>query len=177
VVLHSRRLVGFVVLVVLVVAAVFFVVQNWRRVGAGAPAGATLVSVGTVLRSAPPAGPASSAAGYFAAARLQRDTTESRELSELQALAAAGGTAPAVRAEAQEQILQLEQMQAEESTAELVLQAKGYPQALVLLRPGGATVVVQATTFNAASAALVAQAVAGVAGLDPAQVQIVTRGS
>lgn len=189
-ILERRRLVSFLVLVALVIAAVFFIVQNWRHAAAGAPANATLVSVGTRLGSAPASGPAraagapttrsggaQSAADYFAAAHLQRDQAESRELSDLRTLATDSATTAGVRAQAQEQILQLEQMQQEEAASELVLQAKGYPSSLVLLRPGGATVVVQAASFTAADAALVAQAVAGAAGLDPADVQIVPRGA
>lgn len=184
VVLERRRLLGFAILVALVAAGVVFVARNWAVQGGGAPAGATLVSARPAASSAPPrtssaggpsGAPAGAPAGYFAAARLQRDQAESRELADLRALAADPATSAAVRAQAQEQILQLEQFQQEEAQAELVLQAKGFPQALVLLRPGGATAVVAAPSFDPASAALVAQAVAAAADLDPADVQIVVR--
>ncbi len=178
VVLERRRLLGFAVLVALVAAGVVFVARNWAVQGGGAPAGATLVSARPAASSAPPrTSSAGAPAGYFAAARLQRDQAESRELADLRALAGDPATSAAVRAQAQEQILQLEQFQQEEAQAELVLQAKGFPQALVLLRPGGATAVVAAPSFDPASAALVAQAVAAAADLDPADVQIVVRGA
>lgn len=114
-------------------------------------------------------------AGYFAAAHLRRAQAESRELAELQQMAGDARATATVRAEAQQQILQLEQLRQEETTAELVLEAKGYPQSLVMLSPSTATVVVAASSFTAADAALVGQAVAQVAGMDPAQVQIVPR--
>jgi len=201
-VLTRARVLRFLLLLVLVAAAVVFVTANWRRVNPLAPAGAALVtaaargagtlpvaaSAGSATASAASAGSArasaasaggssASAADYFAAAHLQRAQAESREIAGLQQLAGEPGTAAAVRAEAQEQVLQLEQLQEEEAAAELVLQAKGYPQALVLLHPGGATVVVQAATFGAGPAALVAQAVAAAAGLDAADVQVIARGA
>ena len=191
-VLTRARVLRFLLLLVLVAAAVVFVTANWRRVNPLAPAGAALVtaaargagtlpvaaSAGSATASAASAGGSSaSAADYFAAAHLQRAQAESREIAGLQQLAGEPGTAAAVRAEAQEQVLQLEQLQEEEAAAELVLQAKGYPQALVLLHPGGATVVVQAATFGAGPAALVAQAVAAAAGLDAADVQVIARGA
>jgi stage III sporulation protein AH len=177
VVLERRRLARFGLLVLLCAAGAAFVARN---LGALEPSGARPAAgpSGAVAVAAPPrSGGAASPAGYFAAARLQRDQAESRELSQLEALAREPGASTAVRAEAQEQILQLEQMQEEEAQAELVLGAKGFPQSLVLLHPGGATVVVQAAGFDAAAAARVAQAVASVASLDPADVQIVVHGS
>ena len=115
------------------------------------------------------------AAAYFAAAHLARAQAESRELAEFAALADSPSASAAVRAEAQQQMLQTETWQRDESSAELILQAKGFPEALVLLSGTGAVAVVEAARFNAAMAAEVAQAVASAAGIDPSQVQIVTR--
>jgi stage III sporulation protein AH len=184
-VLH-RRVIDLLLFVALVVGAAAFVAANWGKVS-GHLGGTSLVSAplsGThgAGRARPGSGTAAApapataaAADYFAAAHLQRAQAESRELEQLKRLAADASATAAVRAQAEEQILQLEQQQEEEAQAELVLQAKGYPQSLVLLRPGGATVVVQAAQFGAADAARIAQAVAAVAGVDPAQVQIVPR--
>lgn len=191
-VLRRRAILGFLVLVALLVAASLFLARNWSLVGGGdGLSGATLVAGRAVVPAGtagaagatgtprPAAAAASATAstaagtGYFAAARLRRAQAESRELAGLQQLAADSSASATVRAEAQQQILQLEQQQQEEVTAELVLQAKGYPQSLVMLAPAGATVVVGTSRFTAADAALVGQAVAQVAGMDPAQVQIV----
>lgn len=114
-------------------------------------------------------------ASYFAAARMRRAQAESRVLDELEAVADDPATPPAVRAQADEAMLQLDTQQREENTAELVLQAKGFRQAVVLLSTTGAVAVVQASHFTAARAAEVAQAVAAVAAISPAQVQVVVR--
>lgn len=116
-----------------------------------------------------------SAADYFAAARLERAQAESRELDQLEAMADDAGAAATIRAEAEQEILQLDTQQRAESTAEMVLKAKGFTQAIVLLQASGAVVVVEAPHFNAAAAAAVAQVVAGAAGIAPDQVQIVVR--
>lgn len=185
-----RRVLSFGVFLVLVAAAAAFVAANWGRVNEGAAGAAALVAArsagtagsGTAALTSDVsdvgAGPVATAgaADYFASAHLRRAQAESREIDQLKQLAADASTSATVRAEAQEQILQREQLQEQESAAELVLQAKGFPQSLVMLRPGGATVVVQATSFGAGDAARVAQAVASTAGIDPAQVQIVPRG-
>lgn len=184
-----RRVLSFGVFLVLVAVAAAFIAANWGRVNEGM-AGAALVgarsagaaSSGTSALTSDvtgtvPSTSVSDAADYFASAHLRRAQAESRELDQLKQLAADASTSATVRAEAQEQILQREQLQEQESAAELVLQAKGYPQSLVMLRPGGATVVVQAAAFGPADAARVAQAVGGTAGIDPAQVQIVPRGA
>lgn len=184
VVLKRRQIVGFLVLLALVVTGVVFVAHNWASVGREGLSGATLVAatahLGTTGRTAvagvvAPEAPASPTAAYFATAHLRRAQAESRELDQLQRLAGDAQAGATVRAEAEQQILQLEQAQAAEATAELVLHAKGYPESLVLLSASGATVVVAATRFGATDAARVGQAVAQVAGLDPAQVQIVPR--
>lgn len=119
--------------------------------------------------------PTASAADYFAAARLERAQAESRELDQLEAMADDAGAAATIRAEAEQEILQLDTQQRAESTAEMVLKAKGFTQAIVLLQASGAVVVVEAPHFNAAAAAAVAQVVAGAAGIAPDQVQIVVR--
>lgn len=185
VVLERRRLYRFGLLVLLVAAGAAFVVRNL-----GTLDGAAARAAAAPRRAVPVAAPVSTArsaqagatgstassvstAGYFAQAHLQRDQAQSRELAQLQQVAADAAAGTAVRAQAQEQILQLQQIREEETQAELVLQAKGLSPSLVLLRPGGATVVVAAPRFTAAMAALVAQAVGSVANLDPADVQIV----
>jgi stage III sporulation protein AH len=124
--------------------------------------------------------PAGTAAGsgttsYFAAARLERAQAESRELAQLQSLADDPSASPAVRGQAQEEILQLDAMEREQTQAEMVLEAKGFPQAIVFLAANGAVVVVQARHFDAAAAAAVAQAVAQVATIQPDQIQIVAK--
>ncbi len=195
-----QRVLSFGIFLVLVAAAAAFVAANWGKVN-DSPAGAALVagrSAGstTAAGAAGAAAKANSSGGtgqpavptvtgaaaapagadYFASAHLRQAQAESREINQLKALASDSGTSPTVRAEAQQQILQREQMQQEEASAELVLQAKGYPESLVMLRPGGATVVVQTSQFGPDDAARIAQAVAATAGLDPSQVQIVPRG-
>lgn len=183
-VFKRRQIVGFLVFLAIVATGVVFVARNWASVGREGLTGATLVAADAPLRTAPAAsrsaaaaGPASPSVDYFATAHLRRAQAESRELDQLQHLAGDAQAGATVRAEAEQQILQMEQSQAAEATAELVLQAKGYPQSLVMLSPSGATVVVGAARFDATDAARVGQAVAQVAGLDPAQVQIVPRGA
>jgi stage III sporulation protein AH len=115
----------------------------------------------------------SSAVNALAAAQLRRSQAESREIDQLRGVATDTSVNATVRAQAEEQLVQLEQFQEEESLAEVVLSAKGFTDAVVLLHAGGATVLVPSGPFNAQKAAMVAQAVASVAGLDPSQVQIV----
>lgn len=197
-VLRRRQILAFAVFIALVVGAVLLVAQHWSAVGRDGLSGATLVAAAVRTSSgatsapnttratgrpltpavqaaarAEAGGSAGSAAGYFAAARLRRAQSESRERAQLQQLSADGHASATLRAEAGQQLLQLEQLRQEETTAELILQAKGYAQSLVMLTPGGATVIVGASAFTATDAARVGQAVAQVAGLDPAQVQII----
>ncbi len=182
-----RRLVNLVILAALVSAGGYLVWHSWRQ-GAGAlPASALLTTsrspaVATSDHGASTAASASAgnsanggggAQNALAAARLARAQAESRELDELRAMAQDKGTTATVRAQAQEEILQLEQMQEEEALAEVVLGAKGMGDAVVVLHAGGAAVLLPPTGLDAATAARAAQAVAAVAGLDPSQVQVV----
>ncbi len=155
-----------------------FAWSELRGAGAAgtAPAASTKASshAAAATRAVAGAGAVASAAhGYFAAARLQRASAESREIDALRQLIDGAHTASTARAEASQQLLQLERERQQEVTAELVLAAKGFTRSLVLLRSGGATVVVRASHFTASQAAEVAQAVASVAGINPARVQIV----
>lgn len=183
--LRRRQVAGFLVFLLLMVAAVYFVARHWADLGRPAVSAATLLGAGArvVATTTTPSlaalvGQARSApagSGYFASARLRQAQAESRQRASLRQLADAAHASATVRAEAEQELLALERRQAEETTAELVLQAKGYSPSLVLLSPGAATVVVEAAHFDAAAAARVGQAVAQAAGLDPAQVQIVVR--
>ena len=189
------------ILAALVAGAVGLIASQWGVVAQGGVRGATLVwselqgsasrgaatvasrsaSVGS--GSAIPVGSGHTAAashatsvvshGFFAAARLQRASAEGREIDALRHLINGANTSTTARAEASQQLLQLERERQQEVTAELVLAAKGFSKSLVLLRSGGATVVVKVAHFTASQAAEVAQAVASVAGINPAQVQIV----
>jgi stage III sporulation protein AH len=174
---RSARLWRFALFVVLVAGALGWLAYQggWLAPAAPERAPAAAAPVGArAVAAAPPRPSVASGPGYFAAARLARDQAESRELAQLEAMADDPGATPAVRAQAQEEILQLGDLEREEAEAELVLRAKGYPETLVLLEPSGAVVVVEATRFDAAQAALVAQTVASVAGLNPDEIQVVT---
>lgn len=188
---RRRRLVNFGVLVLMVAAGIFFVSRYWSQAANSIPATALLgasatnahqtatktggATAGTKPAAGTPstASAATAAQGALAQARLQQAQAESRELDQLQAIARDASANATVRAQAQEQIVQLEQFQEEESLAAVVLGAKGFPDAVVMLHAGGATVLVPQGPFNAAKAAMVAQAVAAIASLDPSQVQIV----
>lgn len=190
---RRRRFLNFSVLVVLVAAGVYFASRYWSKAADSIPATTVLTGATTTLSGSAPTtgtksgavqasgGSPSSATGAgaptaqdaLAAAKLQQAQAESRELDQLQALAKDPSANATVRAQAAEQVVQLEQFQEEESLAEVVLAAKGFPGAVVMLQAGGATVLVAKGPFDAPKAAMVAQAVASIAGMDPSQVQIV----
>ncbi len=117
----------------------------------------------------------SSPSDYFAQAALQQQQAQSKEASQLQSVADDTQASSIARQDAEESLIALDQEVAAQSQADLVLEAKGYPQALVLINGQGAVVVVDAPSFNATDAARIGQAVAEIAGIDPAEVQIIPR--
>ncbi len=190
---RRRKLVNFGVLVLLVAAGIYFVSRYWSQGADSVPATALLGASATTSRNTPAqaggaaaggsrakattapaaASGTTAAQGALAQARLRQAQAESRELDQLRAVAGNASANATVRAQAQEQIVQLEQFQEEEALAAVVLAAKGFPAAVVMLHAGGATVLVPQGPFDATKAAMVAQAVAAIASLDPSQVQIV----
>ena len=202
-VVRRREVWRLAILAALVAGAVGLVASQWGVVTQGGVRGATLVwsdlrgglsrvaapgvarstsggsgaavSSGSSQASVVGGATVPAARGYFAAARLRRASAESQEIDALRQVIDGAHTSTTARAEASQQLLQLERERQQEVTAELVLAAKGFSKSLVLLRSGGATVVVRAAPFTASQAAEVAQAVASVAGINPAQVQIVPR--
>lgn len=194
---RRRKVVNFGLLVVLVAAGIYFLSRYWSQAAGSLPAAVVLSASGgghasaggsaargaaaTADRGAgatvsPARSGATTAAGALASAKLRQQSAESRELAQLRAVAQDASANATVRAQASEEIVQLERWQAAESLAEVVLAAKGYPDAVVILRTGGATVLVPKGRFGAPQAALVAQTVASVAGLDPSAIQIVPTG-
>lgn len=112
----------------------------------------------------------------LADARLARDRARSQEMESLAALAANRELTEDTRAAAGAELVGLTQRQARELEAEGMLQARGYPDAVVFLHPGAAEVIIKSDVeLTAAQAYAVAEVVARASGLSVQQVTVLPR--
>ncbi len=182
-----RKVFSFLVFLALVALGVFVVVRNWSEAGVASKGHTTDVTAhstktaersttSVVARSASqPASSVTNSSSYFSEGALEQEKAQSQEAAQLQAIVESSASSSLARQEAEQALITLDQEIAAETQAELVLQAKGYAQSLVLINGQGAVAVVEAPSFTATDAARIGQAVAEIAGINPDQVQIVPR--
>lgn len=114
------------------------------------------------------------AAAVFAAYRLDREQSRSEELELLQTVIDDEAGSPTIRAEAEQRRLAIAAAIEQESTAESLLDAKGFGETVVLRGVDQATVVC-AIELDAVKAAQIAEIVASACGVAFENVVIVNR--
>lgn len=182
-----RKVFSFLVFLILVALGVFVVARNGREAAISSKRQTTSPAVHapkTTQRStasavadsvSATASSVTNASSYFTQAALQQEKAQSQEAAQLQSIVESSASSSLARQEAEQALITLDQEIAAETQAELVLQAKGYAESLVLINGQGAVAVVEAPSFTATDAARIGQAVAEIAGINPDQVQIVPR--
>ncbi len=110
---------------------------------------------------------------FFASARLEREKARSREAETLRRAAEAAGEDEEFRREARRKLLLLGERTRKEKEAEILLQARGYPEALVLLHDQGAVVVVNRLKLDPKDIARIAEVLSEVGGIPRDKVRVV----
>lgn len=115
-------------------------------------------------------------ADFFAAYRVDRDRARSELKETLREVMASGAAEDETRQEANRRYLSLGHAAEVERRAESLLKAKGFADAIVELADGTVQVIIKAPQLDKAQAAQVIDIVARLSGVQPQQINIITRG-
>lgn len=181
----ERKQVGRLLIFLLLAAALTWYVLSKRvdfyRAAYGTPAEAPAVPVTApaapaTASTAPSRETAFPTADPLAEGRLARARARSLEMETLRALAESPRTGDAARQEAALKLVELTELARKEADIEVLLKAKNFADALVLLHKDHADVVVRsATDFGREEAAAVIDAVVRATGLRGDRVAVVSR--
>ena len=106
--------------------------------------------------------------------KMERDRQRSRETVRVQEIIEKIGLSDEVRKQAESELWRLNQVTSKEYAVENLLQAKGYPEALVTINTNLVTVVVKGK-YKATEIGSIGQAAAEVTGYNLEQIEIVER--
>lgn len=170
-----RRLAVFLVILGAIAAYL-----NWqwadfaRQSQQEAVARKTRPSEGATLVAAP--GPSVAAPvrhDFYAETRLERDRTRSEQVQLLREIVGDAKSTAEARSDAQRRLLDLSRRVAQETEAESLIRAKGFPDAVVFLQESGAVVVVKDADLRPAEAARIADVTAAATGIAFSEVRII----
>lgn len=127
------------------------------------------------VRPVPPPLPELPEADYFVEYRLERDRVRSQEIEILQEIVNNQNFTAEARQEAQHRLLALTQIMDQELELEAVMEAKGFPESMLFIRPDSVTVIVRAAKLQPEEAAQIADLVSRGTGQPAGNIVIVPR--
>lgn len=193
-IVSARSPVRFIIFILVLALLMGYVLWKWSDLNRpGSPAGVTLPllaqwaarsgaadtpdqNAATTPLTQPTAG---SAAGeeysLFVDGRLQRDQSRSLRMEVLREMLQDEEVSEEARRAAEEELMLLNRLAAQEADLENLLRAGGFADAVAFLYPEAGVVVVKAETLNQAQAARVAELTARVAGTPLEGISVMAR--
>ncbi len=118
-------------------------------------------------------GDASNTEDFFSEARLEREIGRSQSVASLQTMVQDTSTSAEGRAMAEAEMVKLSRLSETEASAESMILAKGFSDAVVYIRDGGVTVIVKTEKLEEADVAKIVDIITGLTEIPASQIKIV----